>query len=301
MNLPSAGRGAYNSHMFCWIKLVLASAGVLSAWCAAQRPVPEVVDPAPDASDESLTLGRTFEPLSADPRYARFSAAYVVVEGNDYVNVAGVVSFGETLAIIRRGKPEGSWELGVQPVLYATFDMDNLTLFNTDYFFSLYAAARRGKVSVLARTYHDSSHLGDEFLLNAGSGITRENTVVDGLQVIGSYDISDPLRVYGGASWYYNREIESQFQFQYGAELEVRQTWLLGGRPVAAVDVQHLSDDGHDFNPDVTLRAGLRFGPGDEPRRRFDVLGEFYSGRDLNGQFVAERVHHAGIVFQFSF
>lgn len=248
---------------------------------------------------EYLTLGRTFEPLMADPRYARFSAAYQYNGGSDFYNHGGVVSFGETLSFVRLGTIRGDvWEFGVQPAVYATFNLaDQLDLFNTDYFFSVYTAFRRDRFSLLARTYHDSAHLGDEFLLKQGPDIERDNLVIDGVQVLGSYDIGNSARVYGGGSWYYSKSIESSLQLQWGAEWEKQQSVSIG-RPVMAVDVQHLSSDGHDFNPHISVRAGLRFAVPERPASRFEFLCEYYNGRDREGQFIENNVHYVGLLIQ---
>lgn len=249
-----------------------------------------------------FTAGRAFEPLVADPRYPRFGLSAQGYDGSDVVGSAGTVSFGETIAAYRRVRPSGDvWEFGVRAALYATFDLGDVKLFNTDYHIGGYAAYRRDRVSVVAFSHHDSGHVGDEFLED-NPGFDRDNYVLDGVGALVSYDVADPLRVYGGATWYYSTSADTDQDalLHYGFELESPRPVVTNNAfPVAAVDVQHSDGDGNDWQPDVSVRAGVRLRePGGDPGNRLEILGEFYSGRNRNGQFVDERVTYGGIVLQ---
>ncbi|MFP4087106.1 MAG: DUF1207 domain-containing protein [Desulfobacteraceae bacterium] len=48
----------------------------------------------------------------------------------------------------------------------------------------------------MARLYHQSSHLGDEYLLRDNT--SRENLSYEGVEVLLSYNLIESLRIYGG-------------------------------------------------------------------------------------------------------
>ncbi len=157
-------------------------------------PVPPGRDPI--AADVSalptglLPVGHLFQPLLADPRWPHFSAAYRYYFGDRDLKHVGAVSFGETIPIFRGGGFAASqWEAGIQAGVFAVFQMDQPSkdLFNADYFAALYGAWRSGPVSMLGRVFHQSSHLGDEFLLR--SRIERVNLTYESVDLKLSYDL----------------------------------------------------------------------------------------------------------------
>jgi hypothetical protein len=117
-----------------------------------------------------LPAGHLFKPLLADPRWARFSAAYRNYQSDNFDgNDIGSVSFGETIPFYRShfGRSAAQWETGLQAGVFSDFNLNasSSDLVNTDFIVSLYGSARAGQFSAFGRLYHQSSHLGDEFLL----------------------------------------------------------------------------------------------------------------------------------------
>ena len=83
----------------------------------------------------------------------------------------GSVAFGGLLPLVQGPLPgEGRWELGFQAGVFSIFDMssDSKDLINTDFWVGVPITARWGWFSTMMRVYHQSSHLGDEFLLRGG-------------------------------------------------------------------------------------------------------------------------------------
>ena len=117
-----------------------------------------------------LPPGHLFKPLLADPRWAHFSAAYRNYQSNNFdgKDIASV-SFGETIPFYRGnfGQSTVQWEAGIQSGVFSDFNLDasSSDLVNTDFIASIYSSVRAGQFSAFGRIYHQSSHLGDEFLL----------------------------------------------------------------------------------------------------------------------------------------
>lgn len=289
------------------IALLLLPSGPALAQQGTTAPAPDAeapVWPPQSVYDEGPVLispGRVFEPLIADPRWPRFSAYYNYYAADDFLEHMGTVSAGESLAIYRDTTDSGNlWEAGLQGVVYGVYDIGSGNdLYNTDWLFGAYWAYRRDDLSLMIRTYHDSGHLGDEFIVK-NPDIERENFILDGGQVLGSYDIDPSIRLYAGPVWYWStsKEVDGQFLLQWGLELESPRTiWDGIARPIAAADVQHWEE--RDFVPDLSVRFGLRFEQPSRVGRNMSILAEYYTGRERNGQFLEDNVQYFGIGINF--
>lgn len=120
-----------------------------------------------------------FQPLLADPRWPNFSAAYDIYtsSGPYKLRDVGTVSFGESVSLYQASSESGGqFELGVQAAVFAIFNLDAFSkdLVNADYFVGPILEYRKDDLSGFLRVYHQSSHLGDEFLLDH-PGIQRVN------------------------------------------------------------------------------------------------------------------------------
>jgi hypothetical protein len=217
-----------------------------------------------------------FAPLLAAPRWPSFtpSATFPLVGGS---------AFGD-----------GGWQLSLQAGVFAIFDLDaeSLDLVNADYLVGLLGSYRRGPLSGFLRIYHQSSHLGDEFLLR--SRIDRVNLSFEALDAVASWDVFEFLRLYGGAGWIFHREPADLDPFYVEAGTELRSPWAWRGalRPLAALDLQWREES--DWRTDVSVRAGLEVQSPELRSLRLLLLLEYYNGRSPNGQFWARRIEYLG-------
>jgi Protein of unknown function (DUF1207) len=129
-----------------------------------------------------------FKPLIADPRWPHFALAYQSYLNDKSLKDVAAVSFGESLSIYRDQLNHGWWEVGIQVGVFAFFDLDAVSkdLVNADYFVAALGAYRYEHFSALARLFHQSSHLGDEFLLR--SRVNRVNLSYEGADLKLSYE-----------------------------------------------------------------------------------------------------------------
>ncbi len=250
---------------------------------------------------ELLPSGTLFDPLIADPRWAHFSAAYQYFIDDEEIESAAAVSFGETFGLLGGPAPfEGRWQLDFQAAVFGLFDLDaeSKDLINADYWVGLPISYRskNERFAAMVRFFHQSSHLGDEFLLRDRVG--RVNLSYEAADLKLSYNIGHGLRVYGGLGYLLNVEPADIDPFSTQAGVEYLAPFTLGGgplrlRPVAAADLQNREES--DFSSDVSLRAGVQFESTGKISQRVQLLVEYFNGRNPNGQFYARSLEYLGL------
>jgi hypothetical protein len=243
-----------------------------------------------------LPGGQLFDPLIADPRWPHFGASYQRYLDDAKLRDVAAVSFGETFTVYRGDAPGGWWEVGIQAGVFSLFDLDaeSRDLINADYFVAAAAGYRHDRLSLLGRVFHQSSHLGDEFLLR--NRVKRVNLSYEGVDLKLSYEFfGDVLRTYVGGGYLFDRDPTTlkPGSLQWG--LELRSPWPGEGarvRPIAAVDVQNREQN--DWHSDVSLRAGLEF-KGVLVTRNLQLLLEYFRGYSPNGQFYQDKIDYIGL------
>jgi hypothetical protein len=274
----------------------------------AVPPAPTVAAPTTPPVAVDLHTGlfpggdHLFRPLIADPRWPHFAVTYQYYLDDKRLNDVAAVSFGETLTFYRDTLGPVWWSVALQAGVFAVFDLDaqSMDLVNADYFVAPALSARYGQLSALARVFHQSSHLGDEFLL--ANRINRLNLSYEGVDLKLSYDLyGDVLRVYGGGGYLFDRDPTElkPGSLQWG--IEFRSPWPGEGarvRPIAAVDVQNRQEN--DWQSDVSVRAGVEL-HGLWSERDLQVMLEYFRGHSPNGQFYRQKVDYLGLGLHFHF
>jgi len=277
----------------------VVAAAAAPAETPAEPVTPRVIV---DYQSGLLPGGTLFKPLLADPRWPHFAASYQRYLRDPTLKDVASVSFGETFSLLRERYWSSWWEVGVQAGVFAIFDLDAVSkdLINADYFVALPFGFRRGDLSGLLRVFHQSSHLGDEFLLRTRS--QRINLSYEGLDGKVSYEFwGDALRVYGGAGYLFDRDPASiqPWSLQYGAEFA--SPWPsrnAGWRPIAAVDFQHREEN--EWSMDFSARAGVQL-DGVLASRNMQILFEYFFGHSPNGQFFKSKIEYIGLGAHFHF
>ena len=158
------------------------------------------------------------------------------------------------------------------------------------------------------RLYHQSSHLGDEFLLRENNPkFVRENISFEAAEMILSLD-GGPFRVYGGGEYLLRRDPKDlkRYVAHGGVELRperrlVRFGTVAGVRFVAGGDVK--ASEEQDWKPAVSIRTGFEFDrprDTDPPGRRWGLLFEAYTGPSPYGQFFRNQVRYFGAGIHFT-
>lgn len=244
-----------------------------------------------------------FQPLSADPRWPNFSAAYDrYIGGHENLRDVASVSFGESISLYQSPRSWGQFEVGAQASVFAIFNLnaESKDLVNADYFVGPIAEYRNGDFSGFLRVYHQSSHLGDEFILDH-PGIQRVNLSYEEVDAIASYDLfNKTVRLYGGGGYLFDTDPSSvkKLAVQYGVEYHgPRFAPSVGITPIVAVDMQNREQN--NWSQDISARAGVEFEDPAALSRRVQLLVEYYNGHSPNGQFFNERVQFIGLGLHF--
>jgi hypothetical protein len=257
----------------------------------------------------ALPHGDVFCPLIADPKATRSFVSYQRGNETDLATDIAAVGIADQFPFFRTGAehPGNGVQLGLAGAVFAQFDLGTASydLLNADYLIGLPLTFRFGSFSGRARIYHQSSHLGDEFLLRDNPP-KRVNLSFETAELLFSLDVS-AVRVYGGGEEFLHRDPADlpERLAHGGVELRPRANIDFGplavGRFVAAVDAKVVDDT--TTRTGVSARAGFEFArPHDAlaPSRRWSILAEYYNGPSPYGQFHREQVHLAGIGLHFT-
>lgn len=253
-----------------------------------------------------LPRDKLFLPLLADPRWPHFSLSYLRSVGHAQFKDVASTNFGETFPIYRGDLPVGQWEVGIQAGVFAIFDIDtpSRNLQNADYFVGIPFTYRWQGFTTLLRIFHQSSHLGDEFLL-ANPTVKRVNLSYEEPNLIFSQEFGESstwLRIYGGAGYLIDQDPSSLKPWTTQGGVELTSPWRFlndAVRPLAAVDVQNNQDT--DWGANVSVVAGVQFESLVFQSTKLLLLGEYYDGHSPDGQFFQQRTQYTGFGAHFYF
>ncbi len=243
-----------------------------------------------------------FAPLIAAPRWPHFSLAYHYYSGDEELSSVGATSFGETFYFYKGRAPfDGMWQTGIQASVFAIFDLDSdsMDLVNADYWVGFPFVYRRGDFSAMTRVFHQSSHLGDEYLLR--KRIDRVNLSYESVDVKFSYDFSKSLRLYGGGGFIFHKEPSDidPWSLQAGIELRSPAAYVNGTvRPLLAADFSTWEEN--DWDIDVSVRTGVQL-ESEKIDRKIQFLFEYLNGHSPSGQFYERVIEYFGFGTHFYF
>jgi hypothetical protein len=245
-----------------------------------------------------------FAPLAADLRWPKFTMGYNYYFGDSQLTHAGSAEAGASIAIVQKKNTRrpGAWEIGFQGGIFAVFDLGapSSDLINADYLGGITFSYKLDSLVFFARYMHQSSHLGDEYLLN--NEVERINLSFEEISALVSYDPLAWARVYGGAGVIVRSTPSNldRWSLQFGSEFRPvtaktkRRLQLL-----VAVNLQCWQES--DWIPDASVVSGLTLDPIGESSYRVDFLLRYYIGRSPNGQFFTERIQTLGPAIQLYF
>lgn len=249
------------------------------------------------AEPSFLPQGYLFDQLNADPRWPHFSVAYQYYISDKELASTGVANFGETFALYRNRVPFGGlWELGLQGGVFSFFDLTKSSkdLVNADYMGGIFASYRYNNFSTILRVFHQSSHLGDEFLLR--NRVKRINLSYEQVEGKLSYTFFQALRLYGGGGYLFDRDPSNlrPWTVQYGVEFTSPWRFASGAiTPILASDFQN--EEESNWSTNLSLRGGMQFENWKLGQRRLQLLIEYFRGHSPNGQFYNRKIETIGL------
>jgi hypothetical protein len=282
---------------------------VLALIAAAAAPSHAGADPAPSAEEMQkktyfLPADDLFQPLIADFKFPRFFVSYRQYHYNaNNVDIAAV-GVADQFGLYRAvdGDTGSGWQVSFWGGLQAQFNLDTSSkdLINTDFFVGVPFTYRKGAMSYRVLLYHQSSHLGDEYLLHDSP--TRMEFSYEALSVVQSYE-GNKWRGYYGGEVILRKEPHTlkTLSVQGGVEFHGADPVWGRGIPVAGLDVK--STEEHDWAINTSVAAGLELPGSPDRMRHMRVVLEYYRGHNPHGQFYTEntRIEFFGIGVYFGF
>jgi hypothetical protein len=251
-----------------------------------------------------LPAGDLFKPLIADIKMPRFFVSYRQYRYQDKSVTIGAVGVGQVFGLYRSidRKSGSGWQVSFEGGLQAQFNLDasSKDLMNADYFIGVPFTYRKGAMSYRVLLYHQSSHLGDEYLLHDDP--TRMEFSYEALNVVQSYEWRK-WRGYCGGEVILRKEPHTlkTLSVQGGIEFHGSSPTWGRGVPVAGIDLK--STEEHDWAINTSLVAGLEFIGSPDRDRHIRVVLEVYKGHNPHGQFYTEntRIQFYGIGVYFGY
>lgn len=259
---------------------------------------------ADEARARPMPEGDVFEPLLADPKEPRFHMSVLQTEDAMRDTSVGAVGFGENVGFMRWPGAHGNdgWQIGFSAAVFAQFDLHapSMELVNADYTVGIPLTYRRSGFSARTRLYHQSSHLGDEYILRTSP--ERVNLSYEALEILLSYDLGH-WRGYGGGEYLFNREPDELAAEAWHAGLEYRRRApafriadLGGAYFVAGVDTKGYAQ--HDWRQAWSVKTGFEFRPlrdVEQAGRHWSLMLEYYDGPSPYGQFFTNEISYYGL------
>jgi hypothetical protein len=242
----------------------------------------------------------------ADPKAERSFMSYL---RGDFGTIAGVdpgadtnigsVGLSDSFAIFRiAGSALGNGvQLDLSGAVFSQFNLDEASfdLVNADYLVALPLTFRQDGFSSRLRIYHQSSHLGDEFLLNRQP--ERVNLSFESVELIISQEVG-LARLYVGGEKFFAREPEELASRLAHAGAELRPFVSDDARIFTAIDLKAVDED--EWKAAWSVRAGIELAHIPDPGHPPDVItlfAEYYDGASPYGQFYRDEIRYWGLGF----
>jgi hypothetical protein len=257
-----------------------------------------------------LPWGEVFAPLVADPKEPDFLISYLWIRTDLRNTTVGAVGLGQTFGLMRwpGRKPGEGVQMGLSGAVFAQFDLGtgSKDLLNADYLIGLPVTYHRGAFSARARWYHQSSHLGDAYVLRTQPQPQRVNLAFDALEVLLAGEVG-PFRAYGGGEYIPWRVPPDLKPGRLHGGLEYRQPGLplkvgtvARARLVVALDMRSWQQQ--NWRPGWSARGGLELAPARDDAglgQRLGLMIHAYDGPSPYGQFYPVEVRSLGFGAHF--
>jgi hypothetical protein len=272
-------------------------------------------------ASEAFPSDDVFRPLLADPKQPQFFAVLQHSRqrnGGSSYNLGssgssyslGSIAIGENFGFYTKRQGCDGWQVSLLTGMFAQFNLDakNAELINTDLNVGIPITWRSGNWSTRLRLYHQSSHIGDEFL-GANPGFKSMSFILEEVEAIISYDYRW-LRLYGGGGYLAHREPSTidrgRMQWGFEARAPAMRTRILlpfldrlNIVPVLTADFKSIQ--AHDWIIDTNVLAGFEWSRTGY-RRHFRIMASYFHGYNPYGLFfINQKIESIGLGAYFMF
>lgn len=258
---------------------------------------------APAAAAQGFPTGDVFRPLVADPIETRSFVSVVGLDAERAQSTFAPIGVGLDFPLHRwaGNASRDGWQLGFFAAIQSQFDLegDSFPLVNTDYRVGFPLTFRRGDVSGRVRLFHQSSHLGDEFLLQGGAP-ARMDLSIEAIDAVLAWDRGN-WRPYAGALYMLHRDPPGleRAALQVGVDYTGTRPVLWGARLAGGIDVRALQES--DWRAGRSAKVGLAWGGRRPDGRGVTVMLEYFDGSAPFGQFYRDVLSYYGVALEFHY
>jgi hypothetical protein len=252
---------------------------------------------------QSFPEGDVFTPLVADPVETRNFLSVLSVDADPVQSTFGSVGLGANFGLYRwpGQQPGDGWQVGLFAAINSLFDLEGTSypLVNTDFRIGVPVSFRHGAFSGRARLFHQSSHLGDELILQ-GNAPQRLNVSVEIVDFVLAWEHAG-WRPYAGAGYVVHGDPSDlkSVGVQVGIDYIGSTRALFGGRLVGGFDYKSFEET--DWRAGMSAKIGLQYGRPYPDRRGLTVLLEAFDGPAPYGQFYRDTITQYGVALQFDY
>jgi len=240
-----------------------------------------------------------FPPLTADPRETQLALSYYRRQNKDDSDVA----LGHSWGLLRWRSGEFNdwlWEWDMEGMAYSRFQMGvGVNKFETvDFFANLPVTVRKDELSFRTTLFHQSSHLGDDYIRDTGNPGFRYS--VEGVREQAALEAGRFLRLYAGAQYLFHSIPDPHhWQLQSGFELtsvDLHWSARVPTHLFLAEDLQSRENAAWNLNSNTI--AGVKIGFRESVRVVRVQVG-YFTGHSPFGQFYNQREHYADVALAF--
>jgi hypothetical protein len=275
--------------------------------CAGQLSSQPVVYP--NRFQDSVTLlpesTPFFPTMLAHPHIIGYSVGYRTHD-KVFKRSCIPVSIGDQFSLYRfRNICQGDLYFGIEACVWGIFEArkESLSLVNADYFVGLPLTYIHDRFSAKLRIFHESSHLGDEFILEHPE-VKRLNPSMEVIDFAIAYDLLPSLTVFGGYSKvlrsdksYKVRPNNFYYGFNYYFDALQAHICNIKATPYfAAFFTQHQN---HNWKIDTSLALGYEWDSSFCHKLRLYLEG--HNGFSEEGQFSKQRTKYLQIKLLYGY
>jgi hypothetical protein len=244
-----------------------------------------------------LPDGLMYRSYLAGPREPRFASEWVHEEHRGWIWDA---TLGARVGLIRLGTqdalwPEG-WQLDAEAAAFPRLSGDR-DLISNDFRVGVPLTTRMGPWETKLGYYHISSHLADEFMVNADS-LDRINYVRDCVVLGLAYRPGPDWRLYGETAYAFHTDGGAEpWEFQFGVEYSPARPTGFRGAPFLAVNGSLRQEV--DYGGSLTAQAGWQWRGVSGKLARLGV--HYFNGKSEQRQFFREFEEQLGLGLWYDF
>ncbi len=259
----------------------------------------------PEEGDFLPELSPFFPTMLAQPHIIGYSAGY---RGYDPIFRLSTVpvSLGDQFSLYQiKTDTRGRFYFGIEACVWAIFEgrSKSLSLINADYFIAIPVTYIEDKFAMRLRLSHESSHLGDEFLLEHRN-IKRFNPSMEKIDVSFSYDLTKSLTAFLGYAYVLRSDEEFKIKpnmiyygFNYLLDFWKIEVANLEGNPYVAAYFTNFQD--HKWQLDSTVAIGYQWDK--LYGHKFRVYLEGHKGFSPDGQFSKRKTKYIALKILYGY